>query len=131
MYPSVEASLKQVRIKYLDTGALLSGKVSQHMMQREWWTQVSQAATLKDVKERILDSVNSAGYQLTAQELRLWIDFQSEDPEQSLAARCAEVAKSKPTKEEPDQEMVNEGDGAGLGDPQVVIEPNSGVEFPG
>jgi hypothetical protein len=65
MYPSVEASLKQVRIKYLDCGALLAGKPSSNM-HREWWTQVSQAATLKDVKERILDSIISAGHQLTA-----------------------------------------------------------------
>jgi hypothetical protein len=80
MYPSVEATLKQVRIKFLDSGALLSGQYSENML-REWWTQVSQQATLKEVKARILDSLTSAGYKLTAPELRLWIDFQSADVE--------------------------------------------------
>lgn len=64
MYTSVEASLKQVRVVCLDAGALLSGKFTRDM-RREWWTQVSQTATLKDIKTRILDSLNSAGHEIT------------------------------------------------------------------
>ena len=68
-------------MNYADAGALFQGKYGKDM-RREWWTQISSTATLKDIKTRFLDQLNSAGYELTVQELRLWLYFNnSSDPD--------------------------------------------------
>jgi hypothetical protein len=42
-------------------------------MFKEWWTQISQQSYLKDLKWRLVDSLNSAGFNLDIDDIRLWL----------------------------------------------------------
>ena len=90
-------------------------------MLSQWWTQISQNSTLKELKERIVDHLNSAGLNITIHDIRLWMYIESEvDEGQSLEARCQMVARGG---QQDDVKMDESAD--------EQIEVNSGVEFPG
>jgi len=48
------------------------------MFFKKFWTQVSSAASLKDVKRRVLDNLKSAGFDLTIEDIRLWLYTEQE-----------------------------------------------------
>jgi len=51
---------------------MLAGKADQSTT-RAWWTQVSKASSLKDVKKRMVDHLKAAGYQVELTDVRLWL----------------------------------------------------------
>jgi hypothetical protein len=88
---------------------------------KQWWTQISKFAQIKDVKKRILDILNAAGYKIEESDLRLWVynldDENSQNTQQvTLEERCGEIKNAL----ESVVEVVDENE-----------ETNSGVSFPG
>lgn len=61
-YTQVEWYLKQVSIKIISAQCLWKGGYDESLLFKKWWTQVSSSASLKDVKKRILDNLNAAGF---------------------------------------------------------------------
>jgi endo-1,4-beta-mannosidase len=43
-------------------------------MFNHWWTQVSANSSLKEVKQRLIDSLISAGINITVNDVRLWLN---------------------------------------------------------
>lgn len=88
LYTVVEARLKQITLKMLNCKSLFAGNYNKNML-KQWWTQISQNATLKEMKERIVDHLNCAGQNITINDIRLWMYIESEvEQNQSLEARC-------------------------------------------
>lgn len=91
----------------------------------QWWTQISQNSTLKDLKERMVDHLNCAGKNITTSDIRLWMYIESEvSSGETLEARCAQVSKGDNHPNDEDSKMEEAPEG-------IEIEVNSGVEFPG
>ena len=62
-------------------------------MFKEWWTQISQNAYLKDLKWRLVDSLNSAGFNLDIDDIRLWLyNTETAQGKGDLVDMCRKVA---------------------------------------
>lgn len=93
-FTSVEAKLQPLRVQFLNCQLLETGDFDKNMY-KEMWTQISQNAYLKDLKWRLVDSLNSAGYNLTIDDIRLWLyNAEHENTQNSLGESCAKVTKS-------------------------------------
>ena len=62
-------------------------------MFKEWWTQISSNAYLKDLKWRLVDSLNSAGFNLDIDDIRLWLyNTETAQGKGDLVDACQKVA---------------------------------------
>lgn len=71
-YTNVDSKLKPVCIKMLNSNDLINGKIHKNML-KTWWTQLGKNAQIKELKSRILDHLNAAGYPIDSDDLRLWM----------------------------------------------------------
>jgi len=53
-YTNVEAKLRQIRFKLLNSDQLANGGYDQTIF-KGWWTQLSKNGTIKDFKRRVTD----------------------------------------------------------------------------
>ena len=60
-YTNVDSKLKAVCIKILSSKVLASGQFDDRIV-NNWWTQISKNASIKDLKKRVVDIINAAGY---------------------------------------------------------------------
>lgn len=93
-YASVEARLKHLHVRFINTKLLYEGSYTPNMF-KYWWTQVGAHASLKEVKQRFVDSLVSAGINITVNDVRLWLYADGSDSNQdsSLESRCAQIRK--------------------------------------
>ena len=71
-YTQVDIKLQQLRVCFLNSQQILEGDV-QNLAMSDWWTQISNTAYLKDLKSRLVDSLNSAGLRIGVEDIRLWL----------------------------------------------------------
>ena len=63
-------------------------------MFKEWWTQISQQSYLKDLKLRLADSLNSAGFNLDIDDIRLWLyNTETAQGKGDLLDQCRKVTE--------------------------------------
>lgn len=72
MYTNVDSKLKAISVKILDAQDLISGNTQKGMF-KQWWTQIGKNANIKDLKYRMLDTLNCAGYEIEQTDVRLWL----------------------------------------------------------
>ena len=84
--------LFQVSIKFLNTVELRNGVVDENTT-KQWWTQISKHASLKDLKTRIHDILIAGGFNIELADLRLWLNNPDDftDEASSLEDRCKSV----------------------------------------
>lgn len=93
-YTSVEAKLTAVSVQFINSKKLLHGAFNPNML-KQWWTQVSKNASLKDVKKRVAEHINAAGLKVSLDDTRLWLyNTAQNDPEMQLENRCKQVRDS-------------------------------------
>lgn len=91
-YTRVDVRLHQLKVCFLNSQQLLGGDFDQSMY-REWWTQISTQAYLKDLKWRLIDSLNSAGLNLGLDDIRLWLyNTENAQGKGDLPDQCRKVA---------------------------------------
>ena len=61
----------------MNTKKLETGDIEKDFY-KSWWTQISKFAQIKDVKKRLLDILNAAGYKIDENDVRIWV-YNSED----------------------------------------------------
>ena len=71
MYTQVEVHLQKLKVYFLNCSMMYKGSHDQNMY-KGWWTQISQNASLLDLKKRLVDHLRSAGLNVGVDELRLW-----------------------------------------------------------
>lgn len=109
-YTQVEWYLKQVSIKLVSAQILLKGGYDENLLFKKWWTQVSSSASLKDVKKRILDNLNAAGFEIKVEDIRLWLYSENEhEADQNLEARCKKISQPK-VDEKPSAEVKEDSE---------------------
>lgn len=91
-YTRVDIRLQQLKVSFLNCQLLASGDYDKTMF-KDWWTQCSQQAYLKDLKARLVDSLNSAGYNLEIDDIRLWLyNTDNAQNKGDLTTSCKKVA---------------------------------------
>ena len=61
-------------------------------MFKQWWTQLGKNANIKDLKYRMLDTLNAAGYRVEQTDVRLWLYQTSDDKkDKPLHKACEDV----------------------------------------
>lgn len=86
-YTSVESKLRAVPIKLLNSEYLRTGGYDKVMF-KQWWTQVSKNSQIKDLKKRIRDTLNAAGYAVVDSDVRIWLYNQDRENEHEMENRC-------------------------------------------
>ena len=76
LYTTVEVKLHALKTKFFNADLIQRG-VHPQSIYKNWWSQVSDNATLKDVKKRCVDHLKSAGFEISADQIRLWLYSQS------------------------------------------------------
>lgn len=71
-YTTAEVHLTQLRTMFLNASVLMSGQHNEALY-KKFWTQVSDNASLKDVKKRLVDHLRCAGLNIGMNEVRLWM----------------------------------------------------------
>ena len=125
LYTSVEQKLKSLSVRFLNAQQLQSGNFDKTIY-NQYWSQLSKNSNLKDVKKRMQDHLNCAGYAIKDEDVRLWLYTVNDvSRDQDLQKKCMEIKEgfAKGPHQEVEEEDVD-------GEP-CEIECNSGVEFPG
>ena len=87
----VESKLFQVGCKLLNAHELENGDIDDKTFS-QWWTQCAKTGSIKDLKKRMLDILNAAGYRIDYDDVRLWVHNSEESvDESSLSSRCKQV----------------------------------------
>lgn len=131
-YTNVDVKMKPLSIKFLNAEDIRTGNLDLQLSFRQWWTQIGKNATLKDVKIRIHDHLRAAGYNVSLDDVRLWlftVKQQEEDDKSKkkdalrpLKQCCINVKKALDGELQPEAPEQQEGE---------EIELNSGVQFTG
>jgi len=125
-YTSVESKLTAVSVQFINSKKLLHGAFNQSML-KQWWTQVSKNASLKDVKKRVVDHINATGLEVSLDDARLWLyNTAPTDPEMQLENRCKQVRNSYASQEKSGKATSGEAE-----QEKEDVEMNSGIDFPG
>ncbi len=88
-YTNVDSKMKAISVKIVSAQELAAGNISQNML-KQWWTQLGKNGNIKDLKMRMLDTLNAAGYDITMSDVRLWLYQTSEEKkDRTLEIACA------------------------------------------
>lgn len=127
-YTRVDVRLHQLKVCFLNSQRLIAGDCENSMFS-EWWTQISTQAYLKDLKWRLVDSLNSAGLNLGIDDIRLWLyNTENAQGKGDLPDQCRKVAAGAKGAANGNAQDASAADPSSE---EVSIEHNSGVEFPG
>jgi len=70
-YTNVESKLKAITLRLLNSEELTQS--FDDAMIKSWWTQVNKAAGIKELKKRVVDILNGAGYMVESEDVRMWL----------------------------------------------------------
>ena len=114
-YTNVDAKLKPICVKLFNSNDMKEGTVHKNFF-RQWWTQMGKNNNIKELKNRLLDTLNSAGFKIDLDDIRLWL-YSNNDTEkgEDLKKMVLNVKKGFDGQLEQEEELGED------------IEKNSGV----
>ena len=78
---------------FLNCKKLYEGDVDDDTCKR-WWTQLSKTSDLKDLKRRMTDHVSARGYEVTTDDIRLWLYDPVRTTGESLDSVCRGIKET-------------------------------------